>query len=236
MAEAATRERPTLERAKAHTFLPDPLRSRTGQSIVALSKAPGLIGPNAILQLKQPMDAALGAGAMDLLLTLSNVKLPTGDCMVDQRDVAAVHQTLAITFPDFAPGIAASAGKKTAHYICANRIPAPARTVLRVVPTAVGVQMLTKAIAKHAWTFCGTGSLTTCVRSTIRFEIKDNPVVEGMTSDAPCCHWHAAVFGELYTKLLGKPFKTKEVACRAMGASACTFEVSRAKLLERFTI
>ncbi|MEE4187379.1 MAG: 4-vinyl reductase [Roseobacter sp.] len=41
------------------------------------------------------------------------------------------------------------------------------------------------------------------------------------------CHWHQAVFGTLFTRLLGRRYYCREVSCCALGAEVCHFVVSR---------
>jgi divinyl protochlorophyllide a 8-vinyl-reductase len=45
---------------------------------------------------------------------------------------------------------------------------------------------LGKAIARHAWTFAGSGRFR--VVAPLVFEIADNPIVRGEVSDVPLCH------------------------------------------------
>lgn len=185
------------------------------------------IGPNAILQLVEPVERTLGHGAMARLLAQSRTALPSGDEMIDEADVAEVHQTLYRLHPAEARAIARAAGAGTARYIRANRIPAPARLALSLLPCFIGARLLTKAIAAHAWTFCGSGSLEVHAGDPIHFELRNNPVLRGVENDAPLCHWHAAVFEELFSSLLGRRYLARETACCAMGAPACVFTVTR---------
>ncbi|MEM1431648.1 MAG: V4R domain-containing protein, partial [Pseudomonadota bacterium] len=41
----------------------------------------------------------------------------------------------------------------------------------------------------------------------------------------PLCHWHAAVFERLFRVLVSPESSVTEVACCAMGAPACRFEI-----------
>ena len=84
-----------------------------------------------------------------------------------------------------------------------------------------------KAIAKHAWTFAGSGSFR--VVTPWRFEIVDNPIVRGERSDTPLCHWHAAVFERLYQVLVDRTAMCREVACCAVtGGNTCRFDITLA--------
>jgi divinyl protochlorophyllide a 8-vinyl-reductase len=140
--------------------------------------------------------------------------------------VAKVHRALHRLYPDEARGIARAAGFGTAQYIRRNRIPAPARLLLRIMPGPIGARLLTKAISAHAWTFCGSGSLSVRIGETISFRIENNPLLAVSHAAYPQCDWHVAVFEELFTSLLGRTYKAVETQCCAQGAPACTFEVS----------
>jgi divinyl protochlorophyllide a 8-vinyl-reductase len=189
--------------------------------------ATGLIGPNAILQLIEPVNAALGPTAMNTLLARCNVALPSGHQMIDEDDVVRVHRTLAQTCPDQAQHIAIAAGIGTARYICANRIPKPARIAFHALPHRIGEILLTRAIAAHAWTFCGSGTLQVQAGRPIRFDLQNNPMAKGYSTRTPNCHWHRAVFAELFSVLLGRPYTATEVECCCVSnVPACRFEVA----------
>jgi divinyl protochlorophyllide a 8-vinyl-reductase len=70
-----------------------------------------------------------------------------------------------------------------------------------------------------------SGRFKTC--GPLAFEIADNPIVRGERSAVPLCHWHAAVFETLYRTLVDPRLRCAEVACCAMGAPACRFELTR---------
>ena len=118
-----------------------------------------LIGPNAILQLQAPVEEILGQDVLAEVLDLCRVPLPTGDRMISEKGAARVHHTLWQLFPDLAKAVSDRAGRATADYIRQNRIPRVARLALRFLPTHMAEDMLTKAIANHAWTGCGAGAL-----------------------------------------------------------------------------
>ena len=187
-----------------------------------------LIGPNAILQLKAPVDETLGAGVMAQVLDLCRVPMPTGDRMIPERDVGRVHHTLWQLFPDRARVVSERAGQGTAEYIRRNRIPRPARWALRLIPAQWAGQMLTKAIEDHAWTFCGSGALGTSREAgSIHFLIRNNPLADRNAHPQHPCYWHSAVFAELFSRLLGRRHYCREVSCCAMGGDLCHFVVSR---------
>ena len=187
-----------------------------------------LVGPNAILQLKEPADQLLGRGVLAQILDLCRVQMPTGDRMISEAEVAAVHHTLWQLFPHRAAAVSEEAGIGTARYIRKNRIPRIARIALLLLPRTWAEGMLTKAIADHAWTFCGSGAFGTHHEDgDIHFMIRANPLADCQAHPPHPCHWHRAVFEELFSGVLGRRYQCREQSCCALGDDLCHFVVSR---------
>lgn len=186
------------------------------------------IGPNALLQLVPVLDRVGGRDLRSHLFACGGVfEVPDGSGMIDEMPVARVHQAMRRELPDLAPTIAWAAGKRTGDYILINRIPRAAHQVLKLLPPRWGAPLLAKAIARHAWTFAGSGRFGVTPGRLPVFEIADNPMVRGEFSSCPLCHWHAAVFERLFTRLIAPDYRCEETACCAMGAPACRFELHR---------
>jgi divinyl protochlorophyllide a 8-vinyl-reductase len=116
------------------------------------------IGPNAILQLLPVLDRTVGRAGRDRLL--AGIAIPPPDAgMWPESACRAAHLAVWQGLPD-APEILAEAGQGTADYILAHRIPGPAKAVIRALPAPLSARLLTAAIARHAWTFAGSGSGT----------------------------------------------------------------------------
>ncbi|MCK0148859.1 bacteriochlorophyll 4-vinyl reductase [Marivita sp. S6314] len=184
-----------------------------------------LIGPNAVLQLLPQIERIGGeARVVQMLAEAGIFHVPDGSQMIPERDAARLHQVLRRDEPDMAPQLATQAGRATADYILAHRIPEIAQLLLRMLPAPLAARALSKAIEKHAWTFAGSGAFR--VVTPWCFEIAQNPIVRGEHSDTPLCHWHAAVFARLYQVLVHPKSICREVACCALDhAHACRFEV-----------
>lgn len=119
---------------------------------------PARIGPNAILQLVPVLDAALGASERASLFEAAAVALPPPDAgMLPQGEVIRLHATLREALPAQSPALLRAAGLGTADYILANRIPTPARRLIRALPRPLGARLLAAAIARHSWTFASSG-------------------------------------------------------------------------------
>ena len=180
---------------------------------------PARIGPNAILQLVPVLDAAIGAANRHALFAASGVALPPPDAgMWPEAEVIRLHRTLTETLPDLAPTLLHDAGLATADYILANRIPAMARGLIRALPAVLGARALTGAIARHAWTFAGSGRFAVAGHHPLTLTITANLLAVG-----PCCHWHRAVFQRLYGRLVWPSVRVTELACCGAGDAVCQF-------------
>jgi divinyl protochlorophyllide a 8-vinyl-reductase len=157
------------------------------------------IGPNAILQLVPVLDQWQGRAARDLLLGAAGVALPPDDAgMWPEAQCRAAHRAVWQGCGDRAAEILAAAGQGTADYILAHRIPPLARRLIRTLPAPLGARLLTAAIARHAWTFAGSGRFGVAARRPLTFEIEANPLA---FPGCPC-PWHAAVFARLFRVLV----------------------------------
>lgn len=182
------------------------------------------IGPNAILQYLPVLDDALGRTGRDALMRRADVTVPSGDAMIPQDPAAALHRHVRTELGALAPGLAARAGKRTGDYILQHRIPPVAQAVLRVLPPRPAARLLSQAIARHAWTFVGSGRLE--VENPFVFLLRDNPVIAGEASAHPLCAWHAAVFETLYRRLVHPALRCRETTCAACGDGGCRFSLS----------
>ena len=179
------------------------------------------IGPNAILQAVAVLDRELGAEARCKLLAAAGVGVPPPDSgMIPEGEARAVHDAIR-ELPE-ARKVLRLSGLSTADYILANRIPAPARLVIRALPAMLGARLLASAIERHAWTFVGSGRFRIAGTVPLTFEIADNPL-RAAQSDAPACHWHAAVFERLFAALVWPGVRFEEVACCSAGDDRCRF-------------
>ena len=158
------------------------------------------IGPNAILQLVAVLDRELGPAARDRVMQAAGQVVPPADAgMWHEAACRAVHLTVYRDLPDRAEVLMTMAGAATADYILANRIPGPAKALIRALPAALGARLLTAAITRHAWTFAGSGRFRVSGHAPLTIEIADNPLTPG--AGRPC-HWHAAAFTQLYQALV----------------------------------
>jgi divinyl protochlorophyllide a 8-vinyl-reductase len=207
--------------------VPTPTIDGGGVQAIGSEVATAKIGPNAVTQLINALDAAGlqpaasaifdDAGARDWL-----TEPPTA--MVDERPVALLHQTLRkLLPPQQAAEMLADAGRPTADYILANRIPKPAQIVLKLLPAPLAARLLVSAISAHAWTFAGSGRFSGRTGKSVTFEIAANPLCAGEHSDSQVCVWHAAVFQRLFQVLVSPNTRVVETSCGARGDDCCRF-------------
>lgn len=182
----------------------------------------GRIGPNAVIQVAAALRAAGGDPVARRVFADAGLerlldKPPTG--MVEERLVARLHRTLFASFPpETAAELADTAGMRTGDYILANRIPAPAQWLLRILPAPLAARLLLEAIRRNAWTFAGSGAVTVHAGRPAAIEIERNPIC------TPGCRWHCGVFRRLFEVLVSPKVSVSECACDRVGV--CRFEIS----------
>ncbi|MEM8797698.1 MAG: bacteriochlorophyll 4-vinyl reductase, partial [Pseudomonadota bacterium] len=148
----------------------------------------GVVGPNAVIQLANALGEVRGADeARKFFVRAGFASLfdsPPAD-MIDEDIPAALLRMLWDVFPaGEASEIARDAGKRTADYVIANRIPAIAKTTMVVLPTSLSARMLLKAIHRNAWTFAGSGTVKVEARPEFLILIRNKPLT------MPDCAWH----------------------------------------------
>ena len=182
------------------------------------------VGPNAVTQVAAAL-RALGGENLALRVfraaRLADMLENPPERMVDQDVAARLHETLRTTLPALdALRISADAGRRTADYLLAHRIPQPAQWAMRLLPSRLAARILLGAMAANAWTYAGTGSVQTQAGRTCVLEISGNPLAQ------PFCPWHVAVFERLFRKLVARDAAVSHTACSAKGAPTCRFEIT----------
>ena len=187
------------------------------------------IGPNAINRVAEVLPSFIGlpeSRALFELAGLSGYLASPPEAMVDEAEVTRLHRALRAQLgAEVAGEVAGRAGRKTADYLLAHRIPRVVQAVLKVLPAALAARVLLSAIRQHAWTFSGSGVFTAQPGQPVVLNIQGNPLCKGMLATAPACNFYAATFERLFQVLVHPQARVREVACEAMGASSCRFEV-----------
>jgi divinyl protochlorophyllide a 8-vinyl-reductase len=190
----------------------------------------GKIGPNAVTQLIE----ALRAAGLDAVMAPIFAEVGAHDwlrdppaTMVDAKQVGRLHRAVrARLAPKQGATVMADAGRRTADYLLAARIPRQAQLLLRLLPARVAARLLVAAIRAHAWTFAGSGRFIAEMGMPTRFVLADNPLCAGEHADHPVCAWHAAVFERLFQALIAPSARAIETSCSACGDKSCSFTVT----------
>lgn len=191
------------------------------------------IGPNAIVRLAEALGARHGPGitlqVFDAAGLAHYLRQPPRE-MVDEAEVRRLHAVLGRLLGDQdAAAIARAAGRATAEYLLAHRIPRPVQSLLACLPAPLAARALLGAIARHAWTFVGSGCLR--IESPLWpgdpavLNIEANPLCRGLATDTPACGFYAATFERLFQVLVDPRSRAVEVACEARGEACCRFEI-----------
>jgi divinyl protochlorophyllide a 8-vinyl-reductase len=187
------------------------------------------IGPNAVLQTMRVIEEWLGTETSAAVLAEAGLSgLPTGESMIRERDAIALHRAIARRLPREAETIAHAAGSATADYIIANRIPRPAKALLRLLPPALAAPLLMAAIRRHAWTFVGAGRFTTEVglRGSWAFTIDRTLARDDPAPPPSLFTWYGAVFTRLFRVLISKRSVCQPVGGEGDGL-ACRYRIER---------
>jgi len=189
----------------------------------------GLIGPNAITQMAAALSAICGERLRheifdDAGLARCLAAPPTH--MTPEDDVARLHRAAIDRLGEAqAAEISREAGRRTGDYLLANRIPPLAQRMLKVTPRPLAARILAAAIARHAWTFSGSGEFSYEFSPHLRLRIAGSPICKMLHTETPACAYFAATFERVFTEMLGPALSVAEVECEATGAPACVFEV-----------
>jgi divinyl protochlorophyllide a 8-vinyl-reductase len=192
----------------------------------------GRIGPNAITRVAEALPPRVGSAVtwdlFDRAGLLRHLLQPP-EQMVDEAEVRALHGAVREALGDAkAREVARAAGRGTADYLLARRIPQPVQWLLKRMPAALAARMLLAAIRKNAWTFVGSGAFSAESGGRGRpvlLHIRGNPLCRGLSSDAPACDFYAATFERLFQVLVQRASQVREVACEACGDAECRFEI-----------
>jgi hypothetical protein len=86
--------------------------------------------------------------------------------------------------------------------------------------------VLLGAIARHAWTFVGSGRFEVRWRRCgVWLSVSRCPLCRELAADAAACGFCGATFERLFGELVRPGTTVTEVECQASGAAACVFEV-----------
>lgn len=200
-------------------------RPVAGSDAAAHHHAQGLIGPNAILRVAEALAITEREPVFRAAGLLHRLRTPP-DAMVPDDEVAALHRALHATLgPARALAIGAEAGRLTARYLLAHRIPPMAQRLLPWLPSRLALSILMRAIGRHAWTFAGAGRFSWYLSPEPGFSIAGGPVARHLAAHEPVCAYYAATFATILQRVVDRRITVIETACEARGDRACTFAI-----------
>lgn len=187
---------------------------------------PFRVGPNAALQLMEALRAEGGAAFARQVFAEAGradwIDAPPRT-MIPQEAAAALFQAVRRVAPSRADLILAEAGRRTADYLLAHRIPAPAQRALRLLPPRLAIRLLLIAVGKHAWTFAGSARfLAKAERGELGVTLEGNPLA------TPGCPWHEAVFTRLFQRCGAPDVRVVHAECEGRGHTRCRFVITPA--------
>lgn len=189
----------------------------------------GLIGPNAITQMAAALSAICGEQLRHEIFEnagLARYLAAAPTHMTPEDDVARLHRAAIGRLGETqAAEVSQDAGRRTGDYLLANRIPLTAQRMLKIMPRPIAARILAAAIARHAWTFSGSGEFSYEFSPKLRLRIAGSPICKGLHTETPACAYFAATFERVFGEMLGPALRVTEVECAASGAPACIFDV-----------
>lgn len=197
------------------------------------SDAPARIGPNAITRVAEALPLRHGPTVTAQVFEragLARYLRQPPQTMVDEAEVRRLHAALRDTLGDAeARAVARAAGTRTADYLLAHRIPRAAQRLLNALPAALAARVLLAAVARHAWTFAGSGRFSAhCAWAhgpPVVLTIRGNPLCKDLVAPAPACDYYAATFERLFRVLVQPRSQVRESECEACGDTECRFEI-----------
>jgi len=195
------------------------------------SEQVGRIGPNAILQLVAALRERDGEGAVAAVLHRAGLEDRMArpvEGLVPVAEVRALHAALQeVVGPATACRLAAEAGRRTAAYLLAHRIPRLFQRLLARLPARLRRPLLLAAIGRHAWTFTGGGRFALLGGSPPRLSIEPCPLCPATGRDGLGCVYYAATFEALLRDLVDPGTRVEPTACGATGSRRCELRIAR---------
>jgi divinyl protochlorophyllide a 8-vinyl-reductase len=187
------------------------------------------IGPNAILQVFAALRATYPeerTAAIAARAGLSKLLDAPPQRMIAESDVIALHGAVRREL-GLVPAreVLAAAGRGTGDYLLAHRIPVLAQRILRVLPARLSSRALLAAIARHTWTFAGSGEVVFQPGHPVAVTIARCPACRGERAGIMLCDYYAKTFERLYGQLVHPRSVVRETACIARGDDSCRFEI-----------
>ena len=194
-----------------------------------------LIGPNAIIQVVEAIRPKPGIARLEEVMQkaqLAHYISAAPSSMVPEEEVVRLHRAVVSLIP--APegeALMREAGHNTAVYLLANRIPAPAQAVLKLLPAPLAARALLMAIARHAWTFAGSSRFTHQAGYPVHIRLEGSPLFATPACRSLAAAYFEATFETLFRTLVSPRTRavSRPQAADEKGAgrheAACAFDL-----------
>lgn len=184
----------------------------------------GQVAPHLVRDVVDATQAVCGDDARTRLIReVGLTRMPAYDHPVPEAVAARLHQAVRRLFPGDAHAVLWMAGQATGDRLMAHQLSARAQVLLSGAAWPIAAWLLGRWARQNAWTFAGSGTLH--VLSAMEFEIADNPLIKGgPQSTAPICDFHAAMFEQLFQRLVDPRLICREMICAGAGGRACRFD------------
>jgi divinyl protochlorophyllide a 8-vinyl-reductase len=200
-------------------------------AVEAAVDAGARLGPNAVTQ---TLSALADVDAPELAGRLARsagipTTLPAG-LIPEAWFVSLVGELHGELGEDTALRVLEGGGEGTGRYVLEHRIPAVARSALRVLPPRVALPALLAACARHAWTFAGSGRMcweTDEAGAVVTLE--GSPTCRGRRLSGPGGSFYAGAFRVLVRALVAPRAVVEERTCVARGDDLCRIGIAIAR-------
>jgi divinyl protochlorophyllide a 8-vinyl-reductase len=186
------------------------------------------IGPNAIIQTIAALREAYAPDELPGLLVGGGEgylsQLPR-EMIHEEEFHALVELLVARLGVERAGAVLYRSGERTADYVRANRIPAPFRAVLGILPAPLGLRLLLMAISKHAWTFAGSGKFSFHLGRGPWLSIGKPVNHDTAGIAAVLCRYYCGAFTQMLRRVVSPRIGLRETSCQARGGDACVYQI-----------
>ncbi len=184
-----------------------------------------MIGPNAVLQTLRAIAELEGTTCYEAVARGAALPATNPDRMIPEVWFVRLVDSLRRTLPwPRSEAVLRLAGKYTADYVAANRIPRPFRRLLRALPPRLAIPLLLAAFRRHAWTFAGGGRFDTAGEYPADVTLKGCPTCRNAPEATAAGAYYEAAFQGLL-RLAAEHATVNETACEACGDPCCRFSI-----------
>mgnify|MGYP006283550661 FL=1 len=184
---------------------------------------PARIGPNSLIQTREVVRLYHGLSTWEILGAEAGLPAELPETMVDERLFRRLVEALVdLLGTESANRVLTRSGERTADYVRRNRIPAPVRVLLRLLPRGMATRLLLRSISRHAWTFVGSGRMEHDPDTIV---IHDCPTCRDVPAEHPMGGFYVGAFQGLLQSLADPRIRVTETRCIARGDPACVFEL-----------